>query len=238
MFHPFAAVGGVFPKLLDSYKGPIGTLMFSHEFYETDPSRDFVRGYGLQVVRQSGPLSVALGGFTARRVPWGADHHRVFAERFSRMINLGVMGEDLPETINDVTLDPELVDGDGIPAPLVRYRLSDNSRRMLAHGVARAGEVLEAAGATEVLTNSPYRPSGWHLLGTCRMGDYPMGSVVDRWGRAHDVGNLFIVDGSVFVTSAAVNPTTTIQALALRTADHIKASRSSVVTRELSARGR
>jgi choline dehydrogenase-like flavoprotein len=63
------------------------------------------------------------------------------------------------------------------------------------------------------------------LLGTCRMGDHPNSSVVDRWGRAHDVHNLFIVDGSVFVTSAAVNPTTTIQALALRTANYIKRTR-------------
>jgi choline dehydrogenase-like flavoprotein len=225
MFHPFAAVGGIFPDRLDSFTGPIGSVIFSHEFYETDLSRGFVRGYGLQVVRHSGPVSVAMGGFVAQRVPWGADHHRAFAERFSRMINIGVMGEDLPETINEVALDPDLVDGDGIPAPLVRYRLSDNSVRMLDHGVARAAEALEAAGATTVLAASPLRPSGWHLLGTCRMGDFPMGSVVDRWGRSHDVPNLFVVDGGLFVTSAAVNPTTTIQALALRTADHIKKAR-------------
>jgi choline dehydrogenase-like flavoprotein len=68
-------------------------------------------------------------------------------------------------------------------------------------------------------------PSGWHLLGTCRMGERAETSVVDPWGRAHDVDNLFIVDGSIFVTSAAVNPTTTIQALALRTADHINRTR-------------
>ena len=143
------------------------------------------------------------------------------------MINIGVLGEDLPETINEVVLDPDLSDAHGIPAPLVRYRLSDNSQRMLDFGVARAAEALQAAGATQILDNSPLRPSGWHLLGTCRMGDDPTTSVVDRWGRAHDVDNLFIVDGSLFVTSAAVNPTTTIQALALRTADHLKRSPSS-----------
>jgi choline dehydrogenase-like flavoprotein len=132
------------------------------------------------------------------------------------------MGEDLPEAVNEVVLDPDLTDSDGIPAPLVRYRLSDNSQRMLDFGVARAEEVLVAAGATDVLATSPLRPSGWHLLGTCRMGEHSDGSVVNRWGRAHDVDNLFIVDGSIFVTSAAVNPTTTIQALALRTADYIK----------------
>ena len=141
------------------------------------------------------------------------------------MINIGVMGEDLPETLNEVTLDPDLADSDGIPAPLVRYRLSRNSERMMDFGVARAADALRAAGATDVFINNPLRPSGWHLLGTCRMGDYPNGSVVDRWGRTHDVDNLFIVDGSVFVTSAAVNPTTTIQAVALRIADYIKQTR-------------
>ncbi len=225
MFHPFAAVGGIFPHFFESWAGPIGSIVFSHEFYETDPRRDFVRGVMLQIVRQSGPLHTALGGFTASRVRWGVAHHASFAERFGHMINIGVMGEDLPETINEVVLDPELTDSDGIPAPLVRYRLSANSKRMLDFGVARAGDVLRAAGATTVLENSPLRPSGWHLLGTCRMGDQPYASVVDRWGRAHDVENLFVVDGSVFVTSAAVNPTTTIQALALRTADYIKRTR-------------
>jgi choline dehydrogenase-like flavoprotein len=221
MFHPFASVAGIFAERLDSYEGPIGSLLFSHEFYETDPARNFVRGFALQAVRQSGPLNTALGGFVAQRVPWGEHHHAEFARRSSHMINLGVLGEDLPETVNEVVLDPALTDSAGIPAPVVRYRLSDNSKRMLDYGVARAVEVLEAAGATEVVWANPFRASGWHLLGTCRMGEHPNGSVVDRWGRSHDVPNLFIVDGSVFVTSAAVNPTTTIQAVALRTADHI-----------------
>jgi choline dehydrogenase-like flavoprotein len=225
MFHPFASVGGVFAEPLESWAGPIGSIIFSHEFYETDARRDFVRGFGLQIVRQSGPVHTALGGFTMKRVPWGDAHHTTFAERFGHMINVGVIGEDLPETINEVVLDPLLSDAHGIPAPLVRYRLSDNSVRMMEFGVARAAEALQAAGATELFENNPLRPSGWHLLGTCRMGEHPNGSVVDRWGRAHDVENLFVVDGSLFVTSAAVNPTTTIQALALRTADYIKTTR-------------
>ncbi|MBV9172308.1 MAG: GMC family oxidoreductase [Chloroflexi bacterium] len=227
MFHPFSAVGGVFAKPieLDSMAGPIGSVIFSHEFYETDSKRDFVRGFGLQIVRQTGPLNTALGGFPMARVPWGESHHKLFAERYGQMINIGVMGEDLPETVNEVTLDPDLTDTHGIPAPLVRYRLSDNSLRMMEYGVARASEVLQAAGATEVFVRNPLRPSGWHLLGTCRMGDDSSGSVVDACGRTHDVDNLFIVDGSVFVTSGAVNPTTTIQALALRTADYIKRTR-------------
>jgi choline dehydrogenase-like flavoprotein len=229
MFHPFASVGGVFPEMLDTYRGPIGCAIFSHEFYETDLSRGFVRGFGLQVVRQSGPVSTALGGFSGTRLPWGVEHHRVFGERFAHMVNIGVMGEDLPETINEVTLDQVLTDSHGIPAPRVTYRLSDNSKRQLDYGVARAKEVLREAGATDLTALNPLHPSGWHLLGTCRMGDHPMGSVVDRWGRAHDVPNLFLVDGSIFVTSGAVNPTTTIQALALRSADYIKRERTSLL---------
>jgi choline dehydrogenase-like flavoprotein len=222
MFHPFASVSAVFDEPFESWRGPIGNALMCHEFYETDLSRGFVRGFQLQVVRESGPVRHAVGGFVADPVPWGADHHRVFHERFGRMMSVGVMGEDLPETINEVAIDPDLADSDGIPAPLVRYRLSDNSERILAYGVARAREALEAAGARQVLALNPMRPSGWHLLGTCRMGDHPMGSVVDGFCRSHDVPNLYIVDGSVFVTSAAVNPTSTIQAIALRAADHIK----------------
>lgn len=228
MYHAYAVVAGVFPGELEGHRGPIGACIFSHEFYETDPRRDFVRGYQLQVGRQSGPLTVALGGLTARRVPWGRAHHAAFAARFGHLAYLGVMGEDLPEERNEVALDPALVDAHGIPAPLVRYRLSDNSRRMLAHGVDRATEVLQAAGAGEVVVTNPLRQSGWHLLGTCRMGDHPRASVVDRWGRAHDVPNLFIVDGSIFVTSAVGNPTTTIQALALRGADYICRERAAL----------
>lgn len=225
MFHPVAAVGGVFPELDDGQIGPIGCGIFSHQFYETDESRGFVRGFMLQSVRASGPLHTALGGYAGARIPWGEEHHRILAERLNHLISLTVMIEDLPETGNEVTLDPALTDCHGIPAPRVRYVISENSQRLLDFGVERAREALEAAGASEIMVTSPLRPSGWHLLGTARMGADPTQSVVDRWGRSHDVPNLFIVDGSVFTTSAAVNPTPTIQALALRTADHIITTR-------------
>ncbi|HLF03685.1 MAG TPA: GMC family oxidoreductase, partial [Dehalococcoidia bacterium] len=130
---------------------------------------------------------------------------------------------------NRVTLDPRLTDSHGIPAPKIQYTISDNTHKLLDHGVARATEVLEAAGAKKVLTTHQRRNAGWHLLGTARMGDDPATSVVDRWGRAHDVPNLMIIDGSIFVTGAAVNPTPTIQALALRTADYLKGEGRAVV---------
>ena len=133
-----------------------------------------------------------------------------------------IICEDLPEAHNQVTIDPELVDSDGIPAPKIEYRLSENSERMLAHAVERGKEALTAAGASETHAIAPLPPAGWHLMGTARMGTDPEHSVVNAWGRSHDVRNLFVVDGSVFVTSGGVNPTNTIQAWALYVADRIK----------------
>jgi choline dehydrogenase-like flavoprotein len=115
-----------------------------------------------------------------------------------------------------------LKDSHGIPAPKIDYTISENSRKMMDHGLARGREILEAAGATDICTNDPIPWGGWHLLGTARMGTDPDRSVVNEWGRSHDVKNLFIVDGSVFVTSGGVNPTSTIQAIALYVADQMK----------------
>ena len=79
-------------------------------------------------------------------------------------------------------------------------------------------------GAVNIVTKAPMPYAGWHLMGTARMGNDPRTSVVNAWGRAHDVPNLFIVDGSLMVTGGAVNPTASITALALRTAEHIVAT--------------
>jgi choline dehydrogenase-like flavoprotein len=153
-------------------------------------------------------------------VPWGSDHHQAFNERFGRSITVAVIGEDLPEPQNCVTLDPTLADSDGIPSPKVDYRMSDNSQKMMDHGIERATELLQAAGSKQVLVNPLLRAGGWHLLGTARMGASGSDSVVDGFGRSHDVKNLFIIDGSTFVTAGAVNPTSTIQAVALHIADY------------------
>ena len=139
-----------------------------------------------------------------------------------RRLGIGVACEDLPEEHNRVTLDPVLKDTNGIPAPRIDYALSDNTRRMMEHGIARAGEILAEAGARDIHCSRELLNYPGHLLGTARMGDDPERSVVNAWGRSHDVRNLFIVDGSVWVTSGGVNPTSTIQALALYIADQIK----------------
>jgi choline dehydrogenase-like flavoprotein len=222
MIHPWGMVRGAFDAPLDSHRGPLSCCILSQQFYETDRSRGFVRGYNMQITRGLGPVATARMGVARGDIPWGEGHHEVFARRYGRSINIGICCEDLPEECNTVTLDPALTDSNGIPAPKITYRLSENTERMLRHGLARGTEVMKAAGAWDVYSEGPLRQTGWHLLGTARMGEDPERSVVNGWGRSHDVKNLFIVDGSVFVTSGGVNPTPTIQAVALYIADAMK----------------
>ena len=231
MHHPVGSVLGVFDEWLGTEDGgPRGSTMLSQEFYETNPDHDFIRGYELQILSYgNAPLAAALGGLMGQKVAWGEDHHDEFKQRFGHSVGIAIMSEDLPEEHNMVTLDSEMTDSDGIPAPKINYTVSENTAKMLEHGVARATEIMEAAGATKVFSSTLRRNAGWHLLGTARMGEDPETSVVDRWGRTHDVTNLFIIDGSIFTTSACVNPTPTIQALALRTADYLKGEGRQVI---------
>ena len=89
-----------------------------------------------------------------------------------------------------------LKDSHGIPAPRVDYTISENSAKMLEHGLARGKEILAAAGASHICVNCPIPFGGWHLLGTARMGTDPERSVVNEWGRSHDVKNLFVVEAA------------------------------------------
>jgi choline dehydrogenase-like flavoprotein len=221
MLHPWPIVSGYVDETLDGGHGPI-TCMWSKEFYETDPKRDFVRGYMLQLGRGAGPVTQAMMGAAGGLLPWGRDHHRVYRELLDHRVGIGVACDDLPEEHNRVTLDPELKDSSGIPAPRIDYTIGENTRRMMEHGIARATEILAAAGARNIRASRTALNYPGHLLGTARMGTDPERSVVNEWGRSHDVRNLFIVDGSVFVTGGGVNPTSTIQAVALYIADQMK----------------
>ena len=227
MMHPFGTVVGLFEEDLGSSHGFWGQHLHSLEFYETDASRGFVRGakWGLQPT--GGPLSMT------RDYPWGAENsiwgdsfHRDLQHRLNHSAMWGIIAEDLPEEENRVVLDPVLTDGDGIPAPKIIYRMSENSERLMQFHLKRAKESLEAAGASETVVAPLIRETGWHLLGTAKMGNDPGNSVVDPWGRCHDIPNLFIFDGSTWPTSSGMNPTATIAAMALRCAEHLVEQRS------------
>ena len=226
MFHPLTGVSGVFSEPMKGHEGPMACSILSQEFYETDTNRNFTRGYGLYSGRSTTPMTYALGGYGIDDpIPWGAEHREFMDNIYPYLAGLTVVSEDLPEEHNCVTLDPDIADSDGIPAPKITYRLSENTSKMLRHGEERAKEILLAAGAKKVLSKAGGKVwwrAGWHQMGTCRMGNDPKNSVVNSWGRSHDIKNLFIVDGSIFVTAGAVNPTSTIQALALYIGDRIK----------------
>jgi choline dehydrogenase-like flavoprotein len=221
MFHPYGAIFGYFHEDTDGWRGP-GNTMWSQEFYETDLSRGFVRGYTFEMVRGQNPVMTASLGMHGGLIPWGEDHHAAMRKYAGKRTGMVAICEDLPELHNRVTLDPVLKDSHGIPAPRIDYTLSENSRRMLDHALARGTEILNAAGAHTIVTEAPIRTNGVHMMGTARMGLDPANSVVNEWGRAHDVKNLFVVDGSIFVTSAGLNPTRTIQALSLYICDQMK----------------
>ena len=224
MFHPLSGVVGIFNEPMDGFKGPMACSILSQEFYETDNTRDFVRGYGLHSGRYTTPMTYALGGYgTDKLIPWGKEHRKSMDE-YPYLAGLTVVTEDLARESNSVTLDSNLTDNNGIPAPKISYQVDENTRKMITHGEERAKEALLAAGAKKIISSGGdvWWRAGWHQMGTARMGNDPESSVVNSWGRCHDVKNLFVVDGSIFVTAGAVNPTSTIQALSLYIGDRIK----------------
>ena len=205
-------VMGRFDELVRMYKAPPAHAL-TEEFYETDPHRDFVRGFAIQTV---GPLPIAFAKqMMVAKGAWGWGLRRVMMD-YNHWSALGFLGELLPWEDNGVTLAKEK-DRFGLPVAHVTYNLHDNDRKLIRFGVAKTMEVMEAAGATEVVQEPRYA----HLVGGARMGLDPRTSVVDGFGRTHDIPNLFVCDGSIFPTQGSANPGLTIQALAARTAQYI-----------------
>lgn len=231
MMHPFSTVVGLFDEFFENWQGPWGQRAYSLEFSETQPGLDFVRGAKWQLMGTGGPLNTTgaypWGGTSA----WGPDFHKTVKSRFGRSAYWGIMPEDLPSESNYIALDDELTDDTGMPAPKMVYRTGENTKKIIEYNQQQAVLSMEEAGAYETIVTPSVRGTGWHLLGTVRMGDDPSESVVDGYGRSHDVPNLFVMDGSVMPTSGAVNPTGTVAALALRSTEAaIERARDQVVS--------
>ena len=133
------------------------------------------------------------------------------------------MGEVLPRYNNRVTINPGVSDAWGIPVLHFDCRYTDNESNMARDAVSVLEALAEDCG-WDVITRRPEMfPPGYsiHELGTCRMGDDPRTSVLNRWNQSHDIRNLFVVDGSSFVTGGSQNPTMTILALSMRASEYI-----------------
>ena len=203
---------GKFDEEIRLYKGtPV--LATTQEFYESDPSRGFSRGYTLHA-HGSRPVEMAKGISKSAKL-WGPALRQAMLD-YNFYGRITLVGEVLPDPANRVTLAEEK-DDFGIPRAHVAFSYGENDHKLIAHAVAKMNEIIEAAGGTPAFVTDDTA----HLMGGCRMGVDPTTSVTNSFGQTHDIPNLFIAGASLFVTSGGGNPTNTVMALAARSADYI-----------------
>ncbi len=186
----------------------------------TDTHPNFIRGYGYQ-----GSSGAAEYPSHAHSTPgFGKAFKKRVRDEQPARISLGAFGEVVPRRNSRVTLDPAVKDAFGIPALRFDYTFGDNEKKMMEDAANEAEAMLKAAGAEDIKVQRRLLTEGWsiHELGTARMGNDPTTSVTNSFGQTHDVKNLFVVDGSIFVSAACQNPTWTILALCWRAMDYLK----------------
>lgn len=213
MRHMTGSMYARFDKPVRMYRGETMAGIIADEAIH-DPARGFVGGYYMETL-SLGPSFLASfvepGG-------WGPEFAEIM-DAYANTAGMWIVGEDMPQATNRVTLSDTVVDQWGLPAPNVHFDDHPNDVAMRDYAYEHAERLYEAVGAIGTHRTPPY-PST-HNLGTCRMSGKPEDGVVDKWGRSHDVPNLFVSDGSVMTTGGAANPTLTIVALAIRQAEHL-----------------
>ena len=208
---------GIYAFMPGEVYGDRGTQMngIISDMEANNEKRGFVGGYHLERLPVFGfpwfPSFLKPGA-------WGQEYAG-WVEQYRNAVNMWVCGEDLPQQANGVTLHATEKDQHDMPVPVVRYNSHANDKAMQQHAIKTGTDVWNAAGAKKVFERGPWPAS--HNMGTARMSAKAGDGVVNKYGRAHDIPNLFISDGSQFTTSSANNPTLTIVALAIRQAEHI-----------------
>ena len=213
MRHTTGSVYARFDKPVNMFRGETMAGIIADEV-QHDPSRGFVGGYYMETLS----LGPAFLSSFIEPGAWGADFTEMI-DAYANTAGMWIVGEDMPQATNRVTLSDATRDQWGLPAPNVHYDDHANDIAMRNYAYEHAEKLYETVGAVGHHRTPPYPTT--HNLGTCRMSERPEDGVVDRWGRAHDVPNLFISDGSVMTTGAAANPTLTIVALATRQAEYL-----------------
>jgi choline dehydrogenase-like flavoprotein len=213
---------GVFDHEVNGYKGIVATRVV-WDLYELDPKLGLVGGGGFDYRFDVTPIQFATdAGLPPKAAKWGKEYKRWIAQTYTRTVLCFGHTTSLPVASNSISLDPTVKDAWGVPAIRMTYTDHPQDLRLYKYFAQRSEELLHASGAAQTW-QLPVESQEFavHLLGTCRMGNDPKTSVVDKYNRAHDVKNLFIVDGSSLVTSGRGQPTMTIQALAFRAGDNI-----------------
>lgn len=213
MRHTTGSVYATFERPVHMYRGTTMAGIVRDEA-RNDLSRGFVGGYEMET------LSLGIPFYAAFLNPgsWGRDLTSAIDD-YASTAGLWIVGEDMPQETNRVTLDPSVKDQYGLPVASVHFDDHPNDLAMRNHAYRQGAAIYEAVGAVRTFPTPPY-PST-HNMGTNRMSENPRDGVVNRWGQTHDIKNLFVSDGSQFTTGAACNPTLTIVALAVRQADTI-----------------
>jgi choline dehydrogenase-like flavoprotein len=220
MFNGGGYSGALFEHEINGWKGAVVSRV-TWDQVEVPKDTGLYGGGGFDFRSQMTPFNAGFGGLPGVS-GWGREWKKNLPAVFSRSVMAAGHTTQLPVASNRVDLDPTLKDDWGLPAPRLTFKEHPNDTKLQQWFAARGKDLLEAAGAQQILfSGGGDSNSGPHLLGTCRMGNDPKTSVVNADHRAHDVPNLFIVDGSSFVTSGRGQPTMTIQALAFRAADRI-----------------
>ncbi len=213
MRHTTGSIYAAFPKPVHMFRGTTMAGIIQDESHH-DPSRGFAGGYELETLSLGLPFMAAFLDPGA----WGREFTRKM-EQYPNMAGMWIVGEDMPQATNRVTLHATEKDANGLPIPNVHFDDHPNDIAMRSHAFRQGRAVYEAAGATDVYETPPY-PST-HNLGTNRMSARAEDGVVNAWGQSWEIDNLFVSDGSVFTSGATENPTLTIVALAIRQADYI-----------------
>ena len=220
-FHEYSAAVGVFDDPIYAWAGGGYVSASSFQFYGHDDGRGHVSGGHIAAAGVGIPLPInwSLPG----RPAWGAEAKRIDRQYFNHSMAVAMVVHDMPQHENRVDLDERVTDAWGLPVARITLKPHPNDLAQGRFLIDRNAEILEAAGATQIQKVYIERVTGncSHQHGTARMGDDADSSVLDRWCRAHEVDNLYVVDGSPFPTATGANPTLTIMANAWRVAEHI-----------------
>ena len=214
MRHMTGSVYATFDKPVNMYRGTTMAGIITDES-RYDTTRGFVGGYEMETLSLGLPFMAAFLNPGA----WGREFTAAL-DMYDHMAGMWLVGEDMPQESNAISLHETEKDQYGLPVPNVHFDDHENDIAMRNHAFGQGAAVYDAVGAVNTYPTPPY-PST-HNLGTNRMSDNPAEGVVNKFGQAHDVANLFVSDGSQFTTGAAENPTLTIVTLAIRQADYIE----------------
>ena len=221
MFNGGGISMGVFEHEVNGFKGIVATRVV-WDLYQVDPKLGFIGGGGFDFRFDTPPVGFVFNGLPPKSPKWGAEFKRLLAHNFNRTVYCFGHTTSLPLERNSISLDPTVKDAWGVPAIRMTYQDHPQDLKLYAYFAERGEELLKAAGASQTWKDeAKSQEFSVHLLGTCRMGNDPKTSVVDKYNRSHDVKNLFVVDGSSLVTGGRGQPTMTIEALAFRAGDHI-----------------